>query len=557
MAPNTSTTPRKGRSSTRQDAVSNGATATPGGATRPPAATAPITREIRVQDTAPIYDAKGVWAGNQAWPSNRSLGQFALDAFRLENAKTDREKAFAFYTWLQRCMLRGPNLETDDGSGGYSRNFDPLMLLMSWGSNECTGWGWVADEALNMAGLRARRLAAHKMGHTFYEVWYRGIDGREQWHAFDPFIGWYFLNERGEVASCEELTRNPQLVQNPLPGHAVPLGHHPERGSTTHRHQCADQLFIEQPHRFEQLDWSLQKGQEVTFNWLPEAPSNVLFGNLSAAGPNARHVEGVHCDIPEISRRGELAFPQHEPYWKNYRWAPKFLGNANDGRPVRWHGSGALRWKPLQQGRRAAAHAIQAKFENGCLKPAGAHTFTEVWYRFQLPFLASYIYLDYDIVGDGGDYLGFCLSADDRRTIWPVEMKSHGPHWGVAQNGQAEWAARKPSVQGLRDFMLRIDMFSHSENPRLALQALNICVGFQHNMYVQPRLLPGANPLWLNARELASDAKLHAEWVCQVAGEQQREAVALDRAGQADKTVRVDAKAPPDVFMTGLKIACE
>lgn len=546
MAPNVSAPAKKNRSSAAGKAV--GETAE----TRNPAP----TRELKIQDTAPIYDATQVWVGNKAWPSNRSLGAFAQDVFRIENAKTDREKAFAFYTWLQRCMMRGPNLETDDGSGAFSRNLDPLMMFTSWGSYECTGWGWVADEALNMAGLRTRRVAAHKMGHTFYEVWYKGNDGREQWHAFDPFIGWYFLNERGEVASCEELTKNPQLVQNPFPGHAEPLGHHPERGSTAHRHQCADQLYIEQPHRFENLDWHLQKGQAVTYNWMPEAPANVLFGNLGAAGPNARHVEGVHCDIPEISRRGELAFPQHEPYWKNYRWSPKFQGNANEGRGVRWHGSGALRWKPLLHGRRAAAHAIQAKFENGALKPAGPHAFTEVWYRFQLPHMASYIYLDYDFVGDGGDYVGFSISGDDRRTIWPLDMKSHGPHWGVAQNGQKEWVERRPSVQGMRDFMLRIDMFSHNANPKAALLALNICVGFQHNMYVAPRLLPGANPLWLAAGELASDCKLEAEWTCQTPGGQERERLDLAQAGTTETTVKMDEATPPEIHMSGLTLRC-
>src|SRR3990170_3359583 len=142
--------------------------------------------------------AKGVWFGNTAWPSGASPGAFARDVFRLEGCRTDREKALAFAQWLLRCMNRGPNLKLP-GLGGYIHSADPLLLFTSWGHNECTGWGWIAAEALQAAGLKARRAVAFNSGHTFYEVWYKGLDGEEGWHAFDPFIGWHFTNEKGEV----------------------------------------------------------------------------------------------------------------------------------------------------------------------------------------------------------------------------------------------------------------------------------------------------------------------------------------------------------------------
>ena len=67
--------------------------------------------------------AKGVWLGNRAWPNNKSCGDFAKDVFRLAGAKTDKQKALAFYDWLRRCMMRGANLETPNGAGGYCANF--------------------------------------------------------------------------------------------------------------------------------------------------------------------------------------------------------------------------------------------------------------------------------------------------------------------------------------------------------------------------------------------------------------------------------------------------
>ena len=83
--------------------------------------------------------------------------------------------------------------------------------------------------------MRARRVVVENQGHTYYEVWYKGDDGVEQWHSFDPFIGWYVLNENGEVASVEQMARNPQLIQNPYPGHPEPMGHHPDRSGMGHR----------------------------------------------------------------------------------------------------------------------------------------------------------------------------------------------------------------------------------------------------------------------------------------------------------------------------------
>jgi hypothetical protein len=502
--------------------------------------------------------ADKVWLGNEAWPGNRSCGQFARDVFRIAGAKTDKQKALAFYDWFTRCMLRGPNPQIPNGAGGYSNCFDPLPDFVSWGSGECTYWGWIATECLNGAGLKARRVVVHNVGHTYYEVWYRGDDGIEQWHAFDPFGGWYFLNERGEVASCSELAARPQLVQNPLPGHPVPLGHHPERNHMAHRHRTEDQLFIDQPLRHESLDWQLQRGMEAVCTFLPEAPQEALFGRAPASAPggDARPGGGNHCDIAEISRLGFRQCAAHIPYWRNYLRPTPGTGGLNEGRPVRWHGAGALRWKPLLQGASAAYDARNAAFADGCVRPAGRHDFCEVWYRFKLPFLVSFLAVDYDVAGAGGDYFGLSVSADDRRTIWPLATKSHAPHYGAVVNGQAQWAAREPSVQGLREFWLRMDLMSHTPQPTLSVQALNVTVGFQHNMFVQPMLVPGRNPLWIEAGGLENGASLEAEWIYQLRGEERRAKLALATAGTARRTVNIAAKSPTEILMTGVRLAC-
>ena len=486
--------------------------------------------------------AKGVWLGNLAWPSNRSCGQFAEDCFRLSGATTDKAKALAFYSWFPRCMMRGPNLRKPDGAGAYSRCYDPLPTFTSWGHGECTFWGWVAVACLNGAGLKARRAVVHDQGHTYYELWYKGDDGVEQWHAFDPFGGWYFLNESGEVASCEQLAANPQLVQNPLPGHPVPLGHHADRANLAHRHRTADNLAVDQPLWDERNDWDLRRGMEVTVTFLPEEPSLALF---------ARNSGGSHGSIAEISRLGFRQHAEHVPYWRNYTWPV-----SPAGQPVRWHGSGALRWKPLLHGAEAACDARNARFADGCLRPARQHDFTEVWYHFKLPYLISWVGVDYDVAGAGGDWFGLSLSADGRRSWWPMVTRSNGPHWGRALNGPAEFKARESSVQGLNEFWLRVDLASHRPDPTLAVQALDVAVGFQHNMYLQPRLLPGDNALWLEADGMDEGTKLQAEWVYQVVGDERRAELSLESPGRAERPVALDAACPSEVLMTGIKLNC-
>lgn len=497
-----------------------------------------------------------VWMGNERWPGNRSCGEFARDVFRLAGAKTDKEKALAFYDGLTRCLMRGPNLHIPNGAGGYARCYEPLILLASWGHGECTFWGWIAAECLCAAGVKARRVVAHNNGHTFYEVWYKGDDGREQWHAFDPFGGWFFLNERGEVASCAELAANPGLVQDPYPGHPVPLGHHPERSNIGHRHRLEDQVFIEQPLRGDVNAWDLKKGMEVTYNFMPEAPGEALFVRRDEKDPLGGSIAGSHCDIPEISRCGCELHPKHLPYWRNYMWPTEEKGNLNEGRPVRFHGAGALRWRPLKYGASAAVETHNAKFENGFLKPAGRHDFAEVWYHFKLPFLATYVDVDYDTVGAGGDFFGLSLSSDGGRSIWPFHMKSNTPHYGVVSNGQAEWKARESTVQGLREFWLRVDLSSHSAVASLAVQALRISVGFQHNMHLQPRVLPGANPLWLEAGTLDAGDRLAAEWIYRHSGKECRSSLELSAPGKAAGTVTVEAQDPAEVWMTGIRLSC-
>ncbi|MCZ7646005.1 MAG: transglutaminase-like domain-containing protein [Planctomycetota bacterium] len=496
---------------------------------RPPPAQAPVTASPKARS------ASGVWFGNTAWPCGSSPGAFARDVFRLEGCKTEREKALAFYTWFQRCMMRGPNLKLP-GLGGYIHCTDPHLLFTSWGHNECTGWGFVAVEALQAAGLKARRAVTNNSGHTFYEVWYKGLDGREGWHAFDPFIGWYFTNAAGEVASCEELAARPDLVTHPRPGGPARLGHHPERAGVLHRYQVGDNLDVQQPLAGHELRYELQPGMVFSNLWRPELPHQALHWD-------EKHREGSHCDVSLYDEEGKPRFAEHFPYWKHYVWPAH-------GKDVRWHGCGALRWQPLLLGAEAACEHAHAVFEDGTLRPSGAKKHCEVWWRVKLPYLASHLHLNVAADTGGGDLLGFSLSPDAGRSRHSFYWKPGAPPKLITVG-----SADSPGIKGLREFWLRVDLSTQSAASPLRLRGLQICAGYQQNMHLQPRLLPGANELYLQAERL-DGAKLVAEWNYTHPEGERSQSVELAGSGRAEIQFDPRAARPEDLIMRGVTLRC-
>ncbi|MBL8026188.1 MAG: hypothetical protein JNL74_07245, partial [Fibrobacteres bacterium] len=484
--------------------------------------------------------AKNVWIGNSRWPSGRNLGEFAKDVFRLENCKTDKEKALAFYEWLIRVMMRGPNFTVPDGFGTYSRSFDTMGMFASFGCFECTGWGWVGAEALQAAGLKARRVVGQDDGHTIYEVFYDNA-----WHAFDAFQAWYYLNESKEVASCADVTANPALVHNPV-GTSSPLGYHTDLSFLGKRHAWSDALDIVQKVQNEMYGWDLKKGMEIANLYEPADPQLVLYcGN--------EYPRGSHCQIAAYNHAGKPNFPQHEPFWKNYRKNMHDNSWFNSDKPVRTHGAGALRWQPLLYGAKAAAWSENAHFENGTVRPSGNNKHCEVWYEIKVPYYISYIFLEGYVKGGGSDYVGFALSADGGKTVTPISgniTKSFR-----LRNGMEEKKNGKTSVQYTKSFLIRLDMHSHSSDKSPLLESLRITVGYQQNMFTQPMILPGKNSLWLEGASLEGD-KLTAEWNYTVKGKDGTTALLLSKDGKEEKAVDLGFEEQGDIVMRGVSIRC-
>ncbi len=487
--------------------------------------------------------ARGVWFGNSQWPSGSSPGAFARDVFRLEGCITDRDKALALNRWLVRCMNRGPNLKLPS-MGGFVHCTDPTLLFTSWGHNECTGWGFVATEALQAAGLKARRAVINNSGHTIFEVWYKGLDGTEGWHVFDPFLGWYLLNDAGEVPSCEELGANPDLTIHPRSGGRSRQGHHPERSKAqTYPFRTKDNLDVIQAVQGYELRYDPRPGQVYSNLWRPEVPE------LAARNPGA--VEGAHCDIPLYDHEGQPTYPEHLPYWKNYVWPTTDTSGSNGGQPVRWQASGAMRWNPLQHGATEAWSATHAVFEGGTVRTAGCRKHCEVWWHIKLPYLISWLSIQSNFEIEGGELIGLAISADAGRSLHPLHWKAAPPP-PLLTVGPGD----VPGVRNLQEFWLRLDMSSQHREPKLRCRVLQLAVGYQLNMNVLPRLVPGDNELTLQA-EQNDGLILQTDWAWSQGLDERVESLVLAPGGKiARRTFNPGAARPEELHMRGVTLRC-
>jgi hypothetical protein len=496
-------------------------------------------------------NASGVWFGNEAWPSGKSPGAFARDVFRLEKCQTDKQRALAFYTWFQRCMCRGRH-PVAPGFNGLLMTNNPLTTF-TWGHHQCTGWGWVATEAFQAAGMKARRSTIHDSGHTIYEVWYAGENGKEGWHAFDPFLGWYYLNDEGEVASCAELAANPDLAIHPRGGPAR-IGNHPERSVLDYPFHTGDNLDAVQPVCNEELAYEPQIGQNYENLWRPELPY--------LAWGDAQYKFGAHCDISLFDEAGRVRYPEHYPYWKNYVWPTARIDGIGGGQPVRWAGCGAMRWHPLLYGETVAYRADNAVFDKGMLRPSGVNKHCEVWWHIKVPFQITYLRLMPIVEATGSDLFGLAVSPDAGKSIlsihWkngiPPKLITHGPPEFKTDGTEAVPAAN-PSIRGCREFWLRLDMSSKSAASPLRVLDLGVTVGYQLNMQTLPRIQPGDNALYLEAAKL-DGVRLQAEWVYTHPKGQRIDTVELDKSGRTQKKTNADVAAPDDLIMRGTSLRC-
>jgi hypothetical protein len=293
--------------------------------------------------------------------------------------------------------------------------------------------------------------------------------------------------------------------------------------------------------------WDLKKGMEIANLFEPADPSLVLYCG-------EQYPRGSHCQIAAYNHLGKPNFPQHEPFWKNYRKNMHDFSWFNSDKPVRTHGTGALRWQPLIYGEKATAWADNAHFENGTVRPSGNNKHCEVWYEIKVPYYISYLFLEGYVKGGGSDYVGISISADGGKTLTTLSaniMKSFR-----IRNGLEEKKSGKASVQYTKSFLIRIDMHSHSSETTPLLESLRITAGYQQNMFTQPFILPGKNNLWIEGKEL-DGCKITAEWNYSLKGVDSTTSFVLSKEGKVEQEVDLGFRQPDEIIMRGVAIRCE
>ncbi len=109
-------------------------------------------------------------------------------------------KAFKFvrdYTWHDDLITK------------HTWAYSPYLMVNSLGGGLCGFRASVLTNILKDLGFDARALGLN--GHVVSEVF---TDGK--WKMLDVDYGVYYFNERGEIASYDELCNNPKLITNPI-----------------------------------------------------------------------------------------------------------------------------------------------------------------------------------------------------------------------------------------------------------------------------------------------------------------------------------------------------
>ena len=113
-----------------------------------------------------------------------------------------------------------------------------------------------------------------------------------------------------------------------------------------------------------------------------------------------------------------------------------------------------------------------------------------------------------------------------------------------------------PSINGLREFLIRIDMSSQSNSSPLRVRGFQINVGYQLNMNVIPRLVPGKNEIYLKADTVSSEVKLEAEWAYTHPMGEVVDTVSLTKSGESKLSKKLDINVPSDITMRGVTLNC-
>ncbi|MCX7591521.1 MAG: HEAT repeat domain-containing protein [Kiritimatiellae bacterium] len=170
------------------------------------------------------------------WPDGSSLQQFALDAIRLSDAQTEKDKALAVLRWMRRWTM------FTDGTPPMERGqavLDEMKILHVYGAHWCDGRALCMENLWRSIGGRAYKLYVPD-GYTMALVHWRDDDGVERWHQIHASRGWYVYDREGKwIATPDQIASDfslmfrpsrtgiPRSGYPPRPWNWIAVGHRP------------------------------------------------------------------------------------------------------------------------------------------------------------------------------------------------------------------------------------------------------------------------------------------------------------------------------------------
>ncbi len=123
----------------------------------------------------------------------------------IEGKKSDKEKVLAVFDWTRNNILKVPK--------DYPVPDDHILNIIIRGYGSSDQSNDVFCNLCNYAGVRATWLMMRdKNSGTRLPVSFVKIDNK--WRIFDTYQNLYFLNERNEIASLDDLVRNPDIIRS-------------------------------------------------------------------------------------------------------------------------------------------------------------------------------------------------------------------------------------------------------------------------------------------------------------------------------------------------------
>jgi HEAT repeat protein len=374
---------------------------------------------------------------NDRWPDASSERTFALDAVRLNGAKTDQDKALAIWQWMRRCTVRMLAAPQEPIRPSYVD--DAVKILNVYGSHHCDGLSRVMQNCWRALGYRAQKY--YRNGHTYADCWWVDADGVGRYHTFDTNYGWFvFTRDGSRVATGEEVGLDFSLCDIP---------------SRTNIPWIEKKYWmwawVHAVHR-------PMSDHDMRLNLHPGETMDRLWDNLGRP-------------YQAIAAERWWDDPDPRPY-------PSTYGNgihrfAADLGPT-WRGQ-------------LAAEPVNAAVKSGTLAQADPSRPAEVIYRLVSPYVIADVDLTATCSAGRG---GLSVSTDAGRT-WRAVPLGEGGKVTFSKAGPA--FGRGPI--GRYEFLLKVTLEGGG-----TLTGLSADVIVQQNFFALPLLLPGDNTITLSGR---------------------------------------------------------